>query len=99
MIMDNLTKQAVLARRAGVSYGKWMAMNAPAEIEKKIPEGWPICKYCKKPFKPRSKRQRVFCDVVCQQQEYYETHREEKLAYMRKHKNGRSQNDGGEVKK
>lgn len=54
--MDNLAKEAKLARQAGMSYGKWKAMQNPVKINKEIPEGWSVCQWCGQPFKPKTKR-------------------------------------------
>ena len=36
---NNLVKDAAEARKAGMSYGKWMAMKAPVKIVKKKKRG------------------------------------------------------------
>ena len=52
----------------GVHYGRWKAAQAPVEIAPKtdIPEGWRICEWCGKPYKPWSKRAQKYCQVYCQ---------------------------------
>lgn len=66
--MAGLSRDALCARRAGMSYGKWMAMkdvqkpNIKAEDE--LPEGWRKCKLCGKPFKPHDARM-LYCDSIC----------------------------------
>jgi hypothetical protein len=61
----------MLARQAGMTYGKWKAMQPRVDIEKPtIPDGWKACEYCGKAFKPvQGKR---FCEEYCRQQAYYE---------------------------
>ena len=50
--MDNLAKDAKSARGAGMSYGKWKAMQPVVEFgESKLPDGWRRCVVCGKPFK------------------------------------------------
>ena len=68
--MDSLTQNAIAAKKAGMSYGKWKALQKPVKIQKTIPEGWLICQWCGKPFKPKSKRKPKFCDCFCQRQAY-----------------------------
>ena len=64
--MDNLAKDAAAALAAGMSYGKWKAMQGYSELKKKdeIPEGWRACKHCGKPFKPINKQ--IYCEFACQ---------------------------------
>ena len=69
--MDRLARNAMLARQAGLSYGKWKALQPIVPVEKKpIPEGWKECERCGKPFKP-GPRQR-FCELYCRVQAYEE---------------------------
>ena len=69
--MDNLAKDAAAALAAGMSYGKWKAMqDRPVVIEKKeeTPDGWKVCPHCGTSYKPNkwgSGRQ-IYCDVTCQ---------------------------------
>ena len=70
--MDRLARNAMLARQANMSYGKWKAMQPIVEVDKKaIPEGWRVCEHCGKPFKPRTKQKQRYCEFVCQQRAYY----------------------------
>lgn len=63
---DKLSRDAAAAKAAGMSYGKWKAMQTPVKmVEKGIPEGWRICAYCGKAFKPKSKRPQLYCEVYC----------------------------------
>ena len=64
--MDNLAKDAAAALAAGMSYGKWKAMQGYRTVEKieEIPEGWKLCKRCGKAFKPTNKQ--IYCDIDCQ---------------------------------
>lgn len=77
--MDNLARNAMLARQNGMSYGKWMSLQSVVQIKKKetIPEGWRKCERCGRPFNGKNKMQR-FCDVTCQKQAYNEKVRKEK---------------------
>ncbi len=76
--MDNLARDAMLAKEACMSYGRWKAMQPVAEIEKPpIPEGWRECECCGKLFKPIAAQR--FCDIGCRREAY-----EEKARQMRK---------------
>lgn len=45
--MDNLARNAMLARQAGMSYGKWKSLQPIVPILKpEIPEGWKKCAGC-----------------------------------------------------
>lgn len=61
--MDRLARNAMLARQAGMSYGKWKAMQTPVVIIKK-PEGL-VCKYCGKTFPKNKYRARAYCSDYC----------------------------------
>lgn len=84
--MDKLAQDAAAALAAGMSYGKWKAMQDPVKIEKpnpdEIPEGYKICEWCKKPYKPTSRRLQKYCDYYCQHEAYKEKEREKKRRYM-----------------
>lgn len=93
---DKLAQDAAAALAAGMSYGKWKAMQDAVKIEKlsngEIPEGWKRCRYCGKPFKPKSNRTQYYCEVYCQTEAYKEKcrekDRERKRAYMAKKRAG-----------
>lgn len=81
--MDNLARDTMLARQAGMSYGKWKAMQP---VVASIPEGWATCEYCGGQFKPRKKKR--FCDSTCRDKAYEGRRREIRTAYMRKYREG-----------
>ena len=75
--MDNLARNAMLAKQAGMSYGKWKAMQEPAPIKKQeIPEGWKKCPGCGKAFEPHDVRQ-IYCDALCRNSKNQNRHREQ----------------------
>ena len=81
--MDRLSKQAMLAKQAKMSYGKWKATQEPVKIVKKeYPADWPLCEHCGKPFKPLQGKR--FCDVDCRKEAYREKERAYNREYMRK---------------
>lgn len=63
--MDRLSRNAMLAKQAGMSYGKWKAMQPPVDATKTIPDGWKACEYCGKPFPPKSHQR--FCEYSCRE--------------------------------
>lgn len=84
--MDNLARDAMLANRSGVSYGRWKAENpstAPEKVDE-IPQGWKICEHCGKPFKERFGKR--FCDIECRTQASREKDLAIKREYYRKWK-------------
>ncbi len=74
--MDQLSKDSVAAQKAGMSYGKYMAMKerlAPKKETKakpaaQLPEKWQICPWCGKEFKKRHRSAQKYCEVYCQQE-------------------------------
>jgi hypothetical protein len=85
---DKLAQDAAAALAAGMSYGKWKAMQEPVKIEKKaeeIPEGWLICKQCGKPFKPKTYRKQKYCEMSCQQAAQKERDRGKYNGYYREY--------------
>lgn len=83
---DKLAQDAAAALAAGMSYGKRKAIHGDTkpepEVQELVPQGWLICQYCGKPFKPRSYRPQKFCEPYCQNEAYKEKVRERKRAYM-----------------
>lgn len=94
--MDNLARCALLAKKAGVSYGQWMAIHGEKVITKKdeiLPPGWKLCEECGKPF--RSRCGKMFCDGVCAKRAYYKKNHDQilearKICYRERKK----QNEG-----
>ena len=77
MIMDNLARCAMLAKRDGMSYGQWMAIHGEKQIKKKeepAEEGWKQCEYCGKLFSARPHKR--FCELACRTAAYYEKNSE-----------------------
>jgi hypothetical protein len=67
--MDNLAKDAAAALAAGMSYGRWKAMQGePKKIEtvEGMPKGWQRCKWCNRIFKPTKKGRQLYCEISCQ---------------------------------
>ena len=94
--MDRLSRDAMRARQAGVSYGKYIAMKAEEpeiEAEDEIPEGWIKCKFCGRPFKPYDKRM-LYCDSICRQKSNAPRNRERRREKYWEEKAKRGAEDG-----
>ena len=79
--MDNLAKEAVIARSSGMSYGKWKAMQTPTKIEPKVDPNIRKCLNCGNEIIQRGNRVRIYCDAYCGSQyrdrQYKERNRRE----------------------
>lgn len=75
---DQLALDAAAAKAAGLSYGKWRAMQPPRKVETETPEGWCVCQHCGKKYKPKTRRPQKYCNYECQQQALYERNRKRK---------------------
>lgn len=83
---DKLAQDAAAALAAGMSYGKWKAMQGNPVVIKKpdiVPDGWLVCNYCGKAFKPKTKRKQLYCEPICQAAASRERCRESYNAYKR----------------
>lgn len=90
---DRLAEDAAKAKAAGMSYGKWKALQPPDEPEK--PKKIVIentCQFCGKKFYQNDNRQRKYCSPECKYEvdlqkhrEYDALHREEKRVYNREY--------------
>lgn len=64
--MDNLARNAMLAKEAGMSYGRWKAMQAPVEVKKPEPDkNTVICPECGVSFVKGHYNQK-YCSWHCQ---------------------------------
>lgn len=85
--MDNLARDMLLAKQAGMSYGKWKVLH-PATMPKKkqTPAEMIPCEHCGKLFRKRNGKR--FCDMSCRNAAYYYRTREIQKAYIEKRKKG-----------
>ena len=83
---DKLAIEAGMAKAAGMSYGKWKAMQQPEKVEGAIPEGWLVCEHCGRVFKPKTKRPQKYCEVGCQREAWNLAHKESNAKYMREYR-------------
>ena len=63
--MDRLAKNAMLAKQAGMSYGKWKAMQQPVKI---APKEKHCCLYCGREVVRGEKGFPKYCDAYCGEQ-------------------------------
>ena len=82
--LDNLSRDMIQCEKDGYGpwYGRWKAAQPrvkpePVEV---LPEGWKVCPYCGKPFKPKHKQQK-YCEAVCSYKAQKERYREKKSVY------------------
>ena len=78
--MSNLAMEAMLAREAGMSYGKWKALQTKEVkevVEKQLDPNMNICPECGKAFKKRASKQ-IYCDSYCQRRRCVRNNRERK---------------------
>jgi hypothetical protein len=93
--MDRLARNAMLAKQANMSYGKWKAMQPIVPIEKKnLPDGRKECPVCGRHFKPQKKQQK-YCEPGCRNSAYKPKGREIKIRYMKEYRKRRKEKDGG----
>lgn len=80
--MDNISKQMIQCKKDGFGchYGAWKAVQDPVPIDKPqdLPEGWRICAWCGKPFKIRSSKKQIYCEIYCQKAAQKERERQRK---------------------
>ena len=69
MMADNLSRDAAAARAAGMTYGRWKALqDEQPKAEKGLPDGWKECAFCGKPFKQNLNQK--YCDILCSKRAY-----------------------------
>lgn len=71
--IDRLAQESTMAIAAGMSYGKWKALQTPTVIEK--PKEKPgircVCEWCGKEFIQRDNRRRKYCGDTCRMSANY----------------------------
>ena len=83
--MDKLAQEAAKAKAAGMSYGRWKAMQPvkTTKAVKKIPEGMKECPHCGRLFTPHNGKHK-FCEPYCRIEASFEKRREQKTEWERK---------------
>ena len=71
--MDNLARNAFMAKQAGLSYGKWKAMQPIVTVAKKQVKT-KVCPWCGKQFEASGKKE--YCDNLCNRNAYYNRNKE-----------------------
>ena len=71
--VDKLAQEVEMAMAAGMSYGKWKAMQEPVEQENptELEPELVVCKCCGKQFRPKLKRRQIYCYFLCQREAQY----------------------------
>ena len=90
--MDQLSKDSVAAQKAGMTYGKYMAMKerlTPQKTmqENPVPAGtekWLTCPWCGKLFRRRHRSAQKYCEQYCQM----EAHKERQKKRLQQKKAG-----------
>lgn len=96
--MDKLSLDMIECKKAGFGchYGAWKAtQDNPVIVKAAIPEGWQVCQWCGKAFKPNVKKTQKYCEIGCQRQSQYEKDRRARLK-KRGADNGQTENAGAE---
>lgn len=72
--MDKLSQDSCDALKAGMSYGKYMAMKGSANVTRPAQTQevyYYTCQFCGKEFYVPDKRLKKFCSDYCRQKSYY----------------------------
>ena len=72
--MDKLSQDSCDALKAGMSYGKYMAMKGTANVTRPIPAPtgyYHVCQHCGKEFYTDTRQPRKFCSDRCRELSYY----------------------------
>ena len=86
--VDMLVLETAAAKKSGMSYGKWKAMGGKVDplVDMPVPNDWPTCRRCGKPFKPKKGVRQFYCNPECQYEAQKEKDRERKREYARAYK-------------
>ena len=72
--MDKLSQDSCDALKAGMSYGKYMALKGSTKVTRPTPAPtgyYHVCQYCGKEFYVPDKKPRKFCGDRCRELSYY----------------------------
>lgn len=72
--MDKLSQDSCDALKAGMSYGKYMAMKGSAKVTRPTPAPtgyYHVCQHCGKEFYTDTRQPRKFCSDRCRELSYY----------------------------
>lgn len=80
---DKLAQESTMAIAAGMSYGKWKAMQEPVKIPKRDPyadlppeKKRSTCAWCGKSFIQSRNGKQIYCELYCQRMANYERKRQ-----------------------
>lgn len=77
--LDKLAQDAIAAQKAGMSYGKWKAMQEPVVIKPKPLPGvvrMVVCRHCGKEFPVYHNKYKVYCSDQCRMEGWHKIQRE-----------------------
>lgn len=80
-VPDQLSLDAAEARKAGMSYGKWKAIQGAQNVQRKDHDT-ARCEFCGTLIRLNPKCRRQFCDERCRSEFYNQRKRE----YMQQHR-------------
>ena len=85
--MDNLARNAMLAKQAGMSYGQWKALQPRVDPAKPKKSEWErVCPWCGKTFIKKDHRTQTYCEFFCREEAQKERDRQRKKAEYEKRK-------------
>ena len=78
--LDQLSKDAIAAEKAGMSYGKYMAMKEPVVFKPKNDPAvrYGVCRCCGERF-VMGKREKAYCNYECYNRHYSKLSREQRI--------------------
>lgn len=94
--LDKLSLDMIQCKRDGfgVHYGAWKATQVPVKTEEPpLPDDWRICAWCGKPFKLKTKRNKIYCECFCQIEAQRERDREKHAQYIRDYRERKAINE------
>lgn len=77
--MDNLARNAMLARKAGMSYGQWKALQPNTREEREPIQKGRVCLHCGKIFIPKTNNNQKYCEFYCQNAAAQKRERERRM--------------------
>lgn len=77
--MDNLARNAMLAKQAGMSYGRWKALQKPVKSKKQPDHNMLTCPECGTEFRKGNQKQK-YCSYYCQSHRAGRNYKLKKLA-------------------
>ena len=96
--MDNLARNAMLARQAGMSYGQWKASHPTTKAERGLGERECVCQHCGRVFLLKNKHKRKYCEFYCESEAAKLRQKERKEKTISNSQSGNAhKNEGGKT--